>query len=159
MTDIRFLPSVVGYFQRWLTMSFLLPSSEVHLFSSRYAVLSSFITISKWTDPGEPLLSVRTKTAVCLYKYFFTGAAFPEQPSQSSLRKRTQPQRVCWGRAGSSMVSSSQKMLQQQFPHVLISVKHCSYLTLFLSTDLKALYNGSTTIPFSQAGTTSPLII
>ena len=144
MTDICFLPSVVGYFQIRLTMSFLLPSSEVHLFSSKYAVPSSFITTSKCTDPGEQLLSVRTKMAVCSHDYFSL-----EQPSQSSLRKSTQPWRVCWGRAGSSMVSSSQKMLQQQFPRVLTTVKHCSYIVFFSPADLKALYNGGTAISFS----------
>lgn len=154
MTDNRFLPSIVGYFQRWLTMSFLLASSEVHLFSSKYAVPSFFITISKRTDPGEQLLSVCTKMAVCLHNYFSL-----EQPSQSSLRKRTQPQRDCWGRAGSSMVSSSQKMLWQQFPHVLTTVNRCSCIAFSSPADLKALCNGSTTICFPQAEMISPLVI
>lgn len=157
MTDNRFLPSVVGYFQIWLTLSFLLPSSEVHIFSSKYTVPSSFITISKCTDAGEQLLSVRTKTAVRSHNYFS-----PEQPSQSSLSKRTgcaPPWRLSWGRAGSSTVSSSQKMLQQQFPHVLTTVKRCCYKASFSPADLKALYKGSISLSFSEAQMIGPHVI
>jgi len=135
-------------------MSFLPGSSELHLFSSKCAVPSSFIIISKCTDRGEQILSVHTKMAVCLHNYFS-----PEQPSKSSLRKKRQPQGVWWGRAGSSMVSSSQKMLQHPFPHVLTTVKHCSYPAFSSPADLKPLYNGSIAISFSQAETISLLVI
>lgn len=138
-------------------MSFLLSSSEVHFFSSKYSVPSSFITISKCTDAGEQLLSVRAKTAVRLHNYFS-----PEQPSQSNLSKRTgcaPPRRLCWGRAGSSTVSSSQKMLQQQFPRVLTTVKRCCYIASFSPADLKALYNSSTSLSFSEAQMISPRVI
>lgn len=156
MTDSRFLPSVVGYFQIRLTMSFLLPSSEVHFFSSKYAVPSSFITISKCTDAGEQLLSVRTKTAVHLHNYF-SPITFPKQPEQKD-RLRTAPETLL-GRAGSSTVSSSQKMLQQQFPRVLTTVKRCCYIASFSPADLKALYNSSISLSFSEAQMIGPHVI
>lgn len=87
-------------------MSFLLTSSEVRFFfffSSQICSSFLFCHYYKCRDPGEQLLSVHTKAAVCLHNYFSL-----KQPSQSSLRKRTsctQPWRPCWGRAGSSMVS------------------------------------------------------